>query len=166
METAKITTAKILTYLAVLVDEAKSSGGYTPIIQEKFTQAKNMWLDKNYEGVLPIAAEISKDLLPIIHSEWQQTPSFSVYVLNAKAVDTDRAPLSLAGLPVTVSFENGGLEQVVTTNDHGESVFIGPSGKFGVYDTYTAKSSDGGMIKIKLLMNAKTGKWFVDATPH
>jgi hypothetical protein len=52
----------------------------------------------------------------------------------------------------------------VTTNDHGESVFIGPSGNFGVYDIYTAKSSEGGMTKIKLLMDAKTGKWFVDAT--
>ena len=164
METAKITTAKILTYLTVLVDEAKNSGGYTPTIQEQFTEAKNMWLDKNYEGVLPIAAEISRDLLPIIHKEWQQRPSFSVYMLNAKAVDTDRVPLSLVGLPVTVSFEKGGLEQVVTTNDHGETVFIGPSGKFSVYETYSAKSSDGGMTKIKLLMDAKTGKWFVDAT--
>ncbi|MFZ0203712.1 MAG: hypothetical protein WAL46_08470 [Nitrososphaeraceae archaeon] len=164
METAQITTAKILTYLTVLVDEAKNSGGYTPTIQGKFTQAMNMWLDENYEGVLPIAAEISKDLLPLIHSEWQQRPSFSVYMLNAKAVDADSVPLSLAGLPVTVSFENGGLERVVKTNDYGETVFIGPSGKFGVYSIYTAKSSDGGMTKIKLLMDAKTGKWFVDAT--
>ena len=123
-----------------------------------------MWLDKNYVGILPIAVEITKDLLPIIHSEWQQKPSFSVYMLNAKAVDTDRVPLSLVGLPVTVSFENGGLEQVVTTNGYGETVFIGPSGKFSVYETYSAKSSDGGMTKIKLLMDTKTGKWFVDAT--
>lgn len=164
METAKITTAKILTYLGILVDEAKNLGEYTPSIQEKFTKAKSMWLDKNYEEVLPFAIEISRDLLPIIHTEWQQRPSFSVYMLNVKAVDKDRAPLSLVGLPVTVSFENGEFEQVVTTNDHGESVFIGPSGNFGVYDIYTAKSSEGGMTKIKLLMDAKTGKWFVDAT--
>jgi hypothetical protein len=165
METAEITTAKILSYLTVLVDEAKNSGDYTPTIQEKFTQARNMWFDRNYEGVLPIAAEITKDLLPIIHSEWQQRPSFSVYMLNAKAVDTEREPLSLAGLPVAVNFENGGLEQVVTTNGHGETIFIGPSGKFGVYGIYTAKSPDGGMTKIKLLMDVKTGKWFVEATP-
>jgi hypothetical protein len=167
METAQITTAKILTYLTVLVDEAKNAGYYTPIIQEKFTQAKNMWLDKNYEGLLPIAAEISRDLLPIIYSEWQKSPSFSVYMLSAKAVEADRMvlpPISLAGLPITISFENGGLDQVVKTNEYGESVFIGPSGNFGVYDSYTAKSSDGGMTKIRLQMDAKTGKWFVDST--
>lgn len=144
MKTAQMTTAKILTYLNVLVDEAKNTGYHTPTIQEKFTQAKNMWFDKNYEGLLPIAAEISRDLLPIIHSEWQKSPSFSVYMLSAKAVEADRVvpPISLAGLPITISFENGGLDQVVKTNEYGESVFIGPSGNFGVYDSYTAKSSE------------------------
>lgn len=164
METAHVTTAKILTYLTVLIDEAKNSGAYTPFIEEKFAQAKKMWLGENYEGVLPIAAELSKNLLPIIHSEWQQRPSFSVYILNAKVVDTDKVPSLLSGLPVTFNFENAGLKQVVTTNDHGESVFIGPSGMFSVYGINTGKSSAGGMSKIDLVMDAKTGRWLVDAT--
>ena len=98
METAQITTAKILTYLTVLVDEAKNSGGYTPTIQEKFTQAMNMWLNEETEECLRIPLELSKDLLPLIHSEWQQRPSFSVYMLNAKAEMSDNVPLSLASV--------------------------------------------------------------------
>ena len=165
VEAAQTTTAKILTYLTVLIDEAKNSGAYTPSIQEKFTQAKNMWLGGNYEGILPIAAEMSKNLLPKIHSEWQLRPSFSVYMLNAKAVDADRLPISLSGLPVTINFENGGLKQVVTTNQQGESIFIGPSGKFSVYGINPGNSLDGGMTKIDLVMDAKTGSWLVNTTP-
>lgn len=160
---AQITTAKILTYLTVLMDEAKNSGIYTPSIQDLYVRAKNAWLNQDYEAVLPVAADLSKAVLPLIHSEWQQSPSFSVYTLNAKATDTDRKPVSLSGLPVTVSFDKDGLEQVVTTNNLGEAVFIGPSGKFGVYGIETAKSSDGGLTKITLAMDAKTGRWVVDA---
>ena len=42
-------------------------------------------------------------------------------------------PLSLSGLPITMDFENGGLKQVGTTDEQGETIFIGPSGKFSVY---------------------------------
>jgi hypothetical protein len=108
---------------------------------------------------------MSKNLLPKIHSEWQLRPSFSVYMLNAKAVDADRVPISLSGLPVTINFENGGLKQVVTTNQQGESIFIGPSGKFSVYGINPGDSVDGGMTKIDLVMNAKTGGWLVNTTP-
>ena len=89
--------------MTVLVDEAKNSGSYTPTIQEQFTQAKNLWLDENYEGVLPIAVEITKDLLPIIIVKGS-SPSFSVYLLNAKAVD-QIGYHHLGWPPVTVSFE-------------------------------------------------------------
>jgi hypothetical protein len=153
MNVAQITTAKLLTYLIVLVEEAENSGTYTPSIQELYIRAKNAWLHQDYEAVLPVAADLSK--------EWQQSPSFSVYTLNAKATDTDRKPVSLSGLPVPVSFDKGGLEQVVTTNNLGETVFVGPSCKFIVYGIETA---DGGMPKINLAMDAKTGRWVVDAT--
>lgn len=164
MNVAQITTAKILTYLTVLVEEAKNSGTYTPSIQELYVRAKNAWLHQDYEAVLPVAADLSKVLLPLIHSEWQRSPSFSVSTINAKATDTDRKPVSLSGLPVTVSFDKGGLEQVVTTNNFGETVFVGPSGKFSIFGIETAKSSDGGMTKINLAMDAKSGRWVVDAT--
>ena len=92
-QTAQITTAKILTYLTVLMEEAKNSGQYTPIVQEKFTQARNMWLNGDYEGLLPVAADLTKNLLPLIHSEWQQRPTYSVYNVNTKVNDGGIRPI-------------------------------------------------------------------------
>ena len=82
---------------------------------------------------------------------------FSIYNINTKVKDGGIIPLSLAGLPITFYFENGGLKQIVNTNEQGESIFIGPPGKFNIYGIKAAESPEGGMTTVDLTMDTDTG---------
>jgi hypothetical protein len=163
IDTAKITTAKILTYSLILLNETSNKGISLPQAQEQFKQAVNMWLQGNYEGVLPKAAKIAKEVLPIVHPEWQNKPSFSIYRLNAKIADGGEK-LSLSGLPLTISFPNIKQEKLVTTNSQGETVFIGPSSSFRIDGIGTGNSVEGGMTNMDVVMDGNSGKWLMHAS--
>jgi hypothetical protein len=167
LETAKITTAKILTYVSLLIGEANTKGiSLSQDEHHKFNMAKDLWLQGDYQKVLPLAAEIAKGILPIVHPEWQKKPAFSVYHLNAGVRDlASGEPLSLSGLPVTINFGDKS-EKVVNTNSRGESVFIGPSGKFSIYGITPGTSVNAGMTDVNLVMNENTGKWLIHTSSY
>jgi len=160
IETAKITTAKILTYSLVLLNETNSKGISLPGAQELFKQAENLWIQGKYEQVLPLAAKLAKMILPVVHPEWQTKPSFSIYRLNAKIADGGQE-LSLSGLPLTVRFQNIKQEKFVTTNSRGETVFIGPSNNFSIDGIGTGNSINGGMTNMNVIMDGNSGKWLM-----
>ena len=160
IETAKITTAKILTYSLVLLNETNSKGISLPGAQELFKQAENLWIQGKYEQVLPLAAKLAKMILPVVHPEWQTKPSFSIYRLNAKIADGGQE-LSLSGLPLTVRFQNIKQEKFVTTNSRGETVFIGPSNNFSIDGIGTGNSINGGMTNMNVVMDGNSGKWLM-----
>ena len=56
-ETASITTAKILTYSLVLLNDTTSKGISLPQAQAQYKQAESMWLQGNYEGVLRVGSK-------------------------------------------------------------------------------------------------------------
>lgn len=160
IETAKITTAKILTYSLVLLNETNSKGISLPGAQQQFKQAENLWIQGKYEEILPIAAKLAKQILPIVHPEWQTKPSFSIYRLDAKVADGGEE-LSLSGLPLTVIFPNIKQEKFVTTNTRGEAVFIGPSSNFSIVGIGTGNSVNGGMTNTDVVMDGNSGKWLM-----
>jgi hypothetical protein len=160
IETAKITTAKILTYSLVLLNETNSKGISLPGAQQQFKQAENLWIQGKYEEVLPIAAKLAKQILPVVHPEWQTKPSFSIYRLDAKVADGGEE-LSLSGLPLTVIFPNIKQEKFVTTNTRGEAVFIGPSSNFSIVGIGTGNSVNGGMTNTDVVMDGNSGKWLM-----
>jgi len=160
IETAKITTAKILTYSLVLLNETNSKGISLPGAQQQFKQAENLWIQGKYEQVLPIAAKLAKEILPVVHPEWQTKPSFSIYRLNAKVADGGEE-LSLSGLPLSVTFPNIKQEKLVTTNSLGETVFIGPSTSFSVDGVGTGNSVNGGVTNMEVVMDGNSGKWLM-----
>jgi hypothetical protein len=164
-DTAKITTAKILTYILTLTDDANRKGiALTDTLQQS-NQLQNMWIQGKYEQMLPIAVKVSKDILPIVHPEWQGSPSFSIYRVNAKVAETGQQ-LALSGLPVSVSFGKAGSEKVVTTSVRGESIFIGPAGKFSIDGITMGDALNGGMTNIDLVMRGDSEKWLTHATAY
>jgi hypothetical protein len=162
-ETAKITTAKVLTYSLVLLNETSSKGISFPKEQEYFNQAESMWNQGNYEGVLPIAAKLAKEILPVIYPEWQNKPSFSIYRLIAKVADGGEE-LLLSGLPLNISFPSLKQEKFVTTDGEGETMFIGPSSNFSIYGMGTGNAVNRGMTNMEVVMDGESGKWLMHAS--
>jgi hypothetical protein len=162
-ETAKLTTAKILTYSLTLLNESSSKGINIPGAQEQFKQAENLWIQGKYEEVLPILAKLAKEILPVVHPEWQKKPSFSIYRLDAKVADGGEE-LSLSGLPLTVTFPDIKQEKSVTTNAQGETVFIGPSSNFSINGIGIGNGINGGMTNMDVIMNRNSGKWLMRAS--
>ena len=159
-ETASITTAKILTYSLVLLNETTSKGISLPQAQAQYKQAESMWLQGDYEGVLRVAAKLVKEILPVVHPEWQIKPSFSVYRLDAK-VAYGGEELSLSGLPLDITFPNLKQEKFVSTDAQGETMFIGPSSNFSIYGIGAGNSVNDGMTKMDVVMDGNSGKWLM-----
>jgi hypothetical protein len=71
LQTAKLTTAKLLTYILTIREDATKKNVAVP--EAKYQEAEKLWTSGDYKEFLSLAAQIAKEVLPNTFPEWQKT---------------------------------------------------------------------------------------------
>ena len=125
IQAAQDITRTALDYSKRIIDEARSMNVDVDQALVALWEAQNLYETGHFEGALLTIPAITNDLLPKAYPAFQKPLEFSIYLIKATHVETEKPLKNMA-----VALQWPYYEANVKVGEEGYAVLIGPPGKF------------------------------------